>query len=110
MEGYRLLDSPLLDLPGVRRLATTESLSTAFGDVRALQALLKQATERASAVLSPRHVEVLQMYMAGCPVKHITRELGLQSRQHVSEAYRRPAVEAVTREFLYLAGVEIGPK
>jgi len=34
----------------------------------------------------------------------------LQSRQHMSEAYRRPAVEAVTREFQHLAGIEIRPK
>ena len=32
--------------------------------------------------------------------------LGLRSRQHLWAAYRRPAVEAATREFLALAQEE----
>ena len=33
----------------------------------------------------------------------IATRLDLRSRQHLCAAYRRPAVEAVTREFLALA-------
>ena len=104
--GYQLLGSPLLDLPGVRRLARARFASSAFGDVRALRALLEESMTRAAEVLSRRQIQALQMYAAGHPVRRIASQLGLRSRQHMSYAYRRPAVEAVTREFLRLAGVD----
>ena len=40
----------------------------------------------------------------------IAAHLGFRSRQHVSAAYRRPAVEAMTREFLTLAQAEFPSK
>ena len=79
---------------------------SAFADVHAARALLQQAIERASAVLTPRQVQALQLYCEGQPMVAIAARLGLRSRQHLWAAYRRPAVEAVTREFLALAQVE----
>ena len=78
----------------------------AFGDVRAARALLQQATERASEILTPRQVLALQLYCEGQPMTAIAARLGLRSRKHVWAAYRRPAAEAVTREFVALAQAE----
>ena len=39
----------------------------------------------------------------------IAARLGLRSRQHLWAAYRRPAVEATTREFLARAQAEFPP-
>ena len=108
-DGYRLLDSPLVGLPGVQRLARRRFRRSAFGDVRAARALLQQATERASEILTPRQVLALQLYCEGHPMTAIAARLGLRSRQHLWAAYRRPAVEAVTREFLALAQAEFPP-
>ena len=105
-DGYRLLDSALVGLPGVRRLARQRFRRSAFADVHAARALLQQATERASEVLTPRQVLALQLYCEGQPMVAIAARLGLRSRQHLWAAYRRPAVEAVTREFLVLAQAE----
>ncbi len=105
-DGYRLLDSALVGLPGVRRLARQRFRRSAFADVHAARALLQQATERASAILTPRQVLALQLYCEGQPMATIAARLGLRSRQHLWAAYRRPAVEAVTREFLALAQAE----
>ena len=58
-DGYRLLDSALVGLPGVRRLARQRFRRSAFADVHAARALRQQATERASAVLTPRQVLAL---------------------------------------------------
>lgn len=102
-DGYRLLDSALIGLPGVRRLARQRFGRRAFADVHAARALLQQATERASVVLTPRQVLALKLYCEGEPMVAIAARLGLRSRQHLWAAYRRPAVEAVTREFLALA-------
>lgn len=108
-DGYRLLDSPLVGLPGVQRLARRRFRRSAFGHVRAARALLQQATERASEILTPRQVLALQLYCEGQPMTAITARLGLRSRQHLWAAYRRPAVEAVTREFLAVAQAEFPP-
>ena len=105
-DGYRLLDSALVGLPGVHRLARQRFRRSAFADVHAARALLQQAIERASAVLTPRQVLALQLYCEGQPMVAIAARLGLRSRQHLWAAYRRPAVEAVTREFLALAQAE----
>ena len=102
-DGYRLLDSALVGLPGVRRLARQRFRRSAFADIHAARALLQQATERASAVLTPRQVLALKLYCESHPMVAIAARLGLRSRQHLWAAYRRPAVEAVTREFLALA-------
>ena len=51
---YRLLDPELVGLPGVRRLARQRFRRSAFADVHAARALLQQATERASEILTPR--------------------------------------------------------
>ena len=102
-DGYRLLDSALVGLPGVQRLARQRFRRSAFADVHAARALLQQATERASAVLTPRQILTLKLYCEGQPMVAIAARLGLRSRQHLWAAYRRPAVEAVTREFLALA-------
>ena len=64
-DGYRLLDSALVGLPGVRRLARQRFRRSAFADVHAARALLQQATERASAVLTPRQVLALKLYCEG---------------------------------------------
>ncbi len=53
-DGFRLLDSPLVGPPGVQRLAHRRFRRSAFGDVRAARALLQQATEQASTILTPR--------------------------------------------------------
>ena len=105
-DGYRLLDSALVGLPGVRRLARQRFRRSAFADVHAARALLQQATERACAVLTPRQVLALTLYCEGQPMVAIAARLGLRSRQYLWAAYRRPAVEAVTREFLALAQAE----
>ena len=99
-DGNRLLDSPLVSLPGVQQLAHRRFRRSAFGDVRAVRALLQQATERASEVLTPRQVLALQLYCEGRPMTAIAARLGLRSRQHLWAAYRRPAAEAVSREVL----------
>ena len=109
-DGYRLLDSALVGLPGVRRLARQRFRRSAFADVHAARALLQQATERASEVLTPRQVLALQLYCEGQPMVAIAARLGLRSRQHLWAAYRRPAVEAVTRELLVLAQAEFPSK
>ena len=74
--------------------------------MRATRALLQKAIERASAVLTPRQVLALQLYCKGQPMASLAARIGLRSRQHLWAAYRRPAVEAVTREFLALAQAE----
>ena len=102
-DGYRLLDSPLLGLPGVHRLARRRFRRSDFADVHATRALLQQATERASAILTPRQALVLQLFCDGQPMAAIATRLRLRSRRHLWAAYRRPAVEAVTRECLALA-------
>lgn len=109
-EGYRLLDSALVGLPGVRRLARRRFQRSAFADVHAARALLQQAIDRASTVLTPRQVLALKLYCEGHPMVAIAARLGLRSRQHLWGAYRRPAVEAVTREFLALAQAEFPAK
>lgn len=106
-DGYRLLDSPLVSLPGVQRLARRRFRRSAFADVRATRVLLQQATERASAILTPRQALALQLFCDGQPMAVIAAQLGLRSRQHLWAAYRRPAVEAVTREFLAMAQAEL---
>ena len=59
-EGYRLLDSAVVGLPGVRRLARQRFRRSAFAVVHAVRVPPpQQATERASAVLTPRHVLAL---------------------------------------------------
>ena len=70
-DGYRLLDSPLIGLPGVQRLARRRFRRSAFGDARAARALLQQATERASEILTPRQVQALQLYCEGQPMTAI---------------------------------------
>ena len=59
---YRLLNSPLLGLPGVQRLTRQRFRRSAFADVHATRALLQQATERASAILTPRQALALQLF------------------------------------------------
>jgi len=108
-DGYRLLDSPLVSLPGVQRLACRRFPRSAFADVHATRALLQQATEQASAILTPRQALALQLFCDGQPMAAIAARLGLRSRQHLWAAYRRPAVEAVTREVLALAQAEFLP-
>ena len=109
-DGYRLLDSALVGLPGVRRLARQRFRRSAFADVHAARAILQQATDRASAILTPRQVLALRLYCEGQPMAAIAARLGLRSLQHLWAAYRRPAVEAVTREFLALARAEFPSK
>ena len=107
-DDYRLLDSALVRLPGVERLAHQRFRRSAVADVPAARTLLQQATERASAILTPRQVLTLQLYCEGQPMAAIAARLGLQSRQHLKAAYRRPAADDVTREFLALAQGEFG--
>ena len=59
--------------------------------------------EQASAFMTPRQAVVLQLFGEGLPMAAIAARLDLRSRQHLWAAYRRPAVEAVTHEFLALA-------
>ena len=66
-DGNRLLDSPWLGLPGVQRLARRRFACSAFADVHATRALLHQATERASGILTARQVLELQFYGDGQP-------------------------------------------
>ncbi len=108
-DGYRLLDSPLVGLPGVQRLARRRFPRSAFGDMRAAQALLQQVTEQASEILTPWQALALRLYCEGQPMTAIAARLGLRSRHHLWAAYRRSAVEAVTREFLALAQAEFPP-
>ncbi|MDD9994575.1 MAG: hypothetical protein OXS35_02335 [Dehalococcoidia bacterium] len=107
--GYRLLDSPLVSLPGVQWLARRRFRRSAFADVHATRALLEQATERASAILTLRQALALRLFCDGQPMTAIASQLGLRSRQHPWAAYRRPAVEALTREFLAQAQAEFPP-
>ena len=110
-DGYRLLDSQFLGLPGKQRLARQRFRRSALADVHAARALLQQSTERATAVLTwRRQVLVPQLYCEGQPMVAIAARLGLRSRQHLWAAYRRPAVEAVTREFLALAQAKFPSK
>ena len=109
-DGCRLLDSALVGLPGVQRLARQRFRTSAFADVHAARMILEQAVERAAAVLTPRQILALQLYCEGQPMVAIAARLGLRSRQHLWAAYGRPAVEAVTREFLALAQAGFPPK
>ncbi len=108
-DGYRLLDSPLLGLPGVQRLARRRFRRSAFADVHATRALLQRATEQASATLTPRQALALQLFCDGQPMAVIAAQLDLCSRQHLRAAYRRPAVEVMTHEFLAPAPAEFPP-
>ncbi|MDE2902573.1 MAG: hypothetical protein OXP73_06045 [Chloroflexota bacterium] len=107
--GYRLCSSALVGLPGVRRLARRRFRRSAFADVHATRAHLEQATERASAILTLRQALALRLFCDGQPMTAIASQLGLRSRQHPWAAYRRPAVEALTREFLAQAQAEFPP-
>ena len=82
-DGYRLLDLPLVGLPDVQRLARRRFRASAFGDIHAVRELLQQAIERASAVLTPRQFQTLQLYCKGQPMTAIAARLGLRSRQHL---------------------------
>lgn len=85
-DGHRLLESPLVGLHGVQRLARRQFRRSAFADVH--------ATERAAAMLTPRQVLALQLSCDGQPMSVIAERLGLRRRQHHGAAYRRPAAEA----------------
>ena len=61
-------------------------------------------------MLTPRQVLTLNLYCGGQPMVAIAARLGVRSRKHLWAAYRRPAVEAVTREFLALAQAEFPSK
>jgi len=74
--------------------------------VPAARALLQLATERASAILTPRRVLALQLFCDGQPMAAIAARLSLCSHQHLWAAYGRQAVEAVPREFLALVQPE----
>ena len=109
-DGYRLLDSPLLGLPGVQRLARRPFARSAFADVHATRTLLQQPTERASAILSPRQALSLQLFCDGQPMAAVAARLGLRSPQHLCAANRCPAVEAMNREFLAVVPAEFPPE
>ena len=79
---------------------------SAFAEVHAARALLQQATERASPILTPRQAPALRLFCDGQQMAAIAARLGLRSRWHLRAAYRRPAVVAVTREFLALTDAE----
>ena len=64
-DGYRLLDSPLLGLPGVKRPVRRRSRRSAFADMPETQAHLRPATERISAILTTRQVLALQLFCDG---------------------------------------------
>ena len=81
-DGYRLLDSPLLGLPGVQRLARRRFRRSAFADVHATRALLQEAIEQASAILTPRQALVLQLFCDGQPMAVIAARLSLRSWLH----------------------------
>ncbi|MDE2903015.1 MAG: hypothetical protein OXP73_08290 [Chloroflexota bacterium] len=81
----------------------------AVADVHSTRALLQQATERASAILSPRQALALRLICDGQQMAVIAARLGLRSRQHLWAAYLRPAVEAGTGEFLVLTQAEFPP-
>ena len=74
------------------------------------RALLQQATERASAVLTPKQVLALKLDCQGQPIAVFADRLGLRSRQHLWTAYRRSVVEAVTWGFLSPAQAEFPAK
>lgn len=62
--------------------------------------LIRQATELAEAILTPQLLLAPKLFCDGQPMAVVSAHLGLRSRQHLWDAYRRPAVEAVTRVFL----------
>lgn len=105
-DGYRLLDSPLVSLPGVQPRDRRRFRRSAFADVDATRALLQQATKRASAIVTPQQALALRLFCDGQPIAANAARLGLRSRRHLWAADRRPAVEAVTRVALALAQVE----
>ena len=98
-----------MSLLGVQRLARRRFRRSAFADVPVKRALLQQATEQASAILIPRQALVLQFFCDDQPMAAIAARLGLRSHQHLWAAYRRPAVEAVTREVLAQSQAEFAP-
>lgn len=99
----------LLDLPGGQRLSRRRSRRSAFADVNATRALLLQATERVSAILTLRQALVPQLFCDGLPTSAIVARSSLRSHRHHWATYRRPAVEAVTRDFLALTQEEFPP-
>ncbi|MCY3957959.1 MAG: hypothetical protein OXG65_06665 [Chloroflexi bacterium] len=92
-----------MSLSGVQQLARRRSRRSAFADVHATRAILQLAIEQASAILTPRQTHAPQLFCDGQPMAAIVARLGLRSRHHLWGAYRRPAIEAVAREFLALA-------
>ena len=72
--GYRLLDSPLVRLPGVQRLARRRFRRSAFADVHATRAVLQQATERASAILTLQLALAPQLFCEGGPTPPSRRD------------------------------------
>lgn len=108
-DGSSLLDSTLPGVPGVQRLARRRCRRSAFVGVHAALALHQHASARVSAILSPRQALALQLFCDEQPMTAIATRLGLCGNQHLLAAYRRPAMEAVTREFLALAPAESPP-
>ena len=73
------------------------------------RALVQKTTERAPAVLTPRHALAPQRFYDGQPLAVIAARLGLHSRQHHWAVYQRLAVRAVSREFLAKTQAEFPP-
>ncbi len=91
-----LQDSPLADLAWVRELANSGFPGHPLREAITVRELLRQAVDRArTEVLPDRATKFLDLFMSGIPGDAITQELGLKSRQHLWQADRRDALEAV---------------
>ena len=71
-----------------------------IADVQATRTLLETATEQAVVIMTQWQALALPLVCEGHAMAVIAAQLDLRSRQHLWAAYRRPVVEAVTREFL----------
>ena len=90
----RLGRSPLVKLPGVRRLAKRRHPNNPHARVLALQDLLLRAVDVSLPALSSRERRFLERYASGESIAAIGREMGM-SRSHLSSGYRPTVGEAV---------------
>ena len=102
-DGYRLLDSALVGLPGVRRLARQRFRRSAFADVHATRALLQQATGRLGDPDPAAGLGAAALLRRPADVRHRGSVGPAQPPARLGRLPAASGVEAVTREFLALA-------
>lgn len=109
-----LEESPLVRLPGVRRLAEREYHSAIFPSAFALRSLLMDTANAVTGDLAKipnyhREVTFIQAFVQGDSVADISRRLSL-SREHVARTVQPRALNLVARVFLEKAASNDGAR